>query len=76
MSLGTEVGIRPVDLVLDGDTAAHGKGHSNPPPLLTHVYCGQTAGWIRVPLVTEVGLDPGDFVSDGELGTQLPHDLL
>jgi len=27
--------------------------------------CGQTAGWIQMPLGTEVGLDPGDIVLDG-----------
>ena len=30
-----------------------------------HVFCGQTAGWIRMPLVTEQGLDPGHIVLDG-----------
>jgi len=28
--------------------------------------CGQTAGWIKMPLGTEVGLGPGDIVLDGE----------
>jgi len=27
-----------------------------------HVYCGQTAGWIKMPLGTEVGLGPDDIV--------------
>jgi len=31
-----------------------------------YVYCSQTAGWIRVPLGTEVGLSPGDIVLDGD----------
>ena len=30
-----------------------------------HVHCGQTAGWIRMPLGTEVGLSPGNTVLDG-----------
>jgi len=33
------------------------------------VYCGQTVGWIRMPLgieVGEVGLGPGDIVLDGD----------
>ena len=30
------------------------------------VYCGQTVGWIRIPLGTEVGLGPGDVVLDGD----------
>jgi len=28
------------------------------------VYCGQTVGWIKMPLGTEVGLGPGDIVLD------------
>ena len=31
-----------------------------------HVYCDQTAGWIRMPLATEVDLGPGHIVLDGE----------
>ena len=37
-----------------------------PPPLLAHVYCGQTARWIKIPLGTEVDLGPGDIVLDGD----------
>jgi len=33
---------------------------------VTLVYCGQTVGWIKIPLGTEVGLDPGDTVLDGD----------
>ena len=32
----------------------------------THVYCGQTAAWIKMPLGTEVGLGLRDIVLDGE----------
>jgi len=39
------------------------------PPVLAHVYCGQTAPCIRIPLGTEAGLGPGDIVLDG---TQFP----
>jgi len=52
------------------------KEHS--PKLLAHVYCGQTAGWIKMALgkPTEVGLGPGDIVLDGDpaplKGTQRP----
>ena len=31
-----------------------------------NVRCGQTAGWTKMPLGMEVGLDPGDFVFDGD----------
>jgi len=46
--------------------------------LVTFVYCGQTIGWIRMPFGTEVGLDPGDIVLDGdpaprEMGHSSPH---
>jgi len=33
------------------------------------VYCGQTVGWIRMLLGTELGLGPGDILLDE---TQLP----
>ena len=29
---------------------------------VTLVYCGQTVGWIKMPLGTEVGIGPGDIV--------------
>ena len=35
------------------------------PQFSTHVYCGQTAKWIKMALGTEVNLDPGDVVLDG-----------
>ena len=31
----------------------------------TSVYCGQTVGWIKMPLGTEVGLGTGHIVLDG-----------
>jgi len=33
---------------------------------ITLVYCGQTVGWIKMRLGTEVGLGPGDIVLDGD----------
>jgi len=36
------------------------------PKFSAHVYCGQTAGWIKMPLGMDVGLSPGDFVLDGD----------
>ena len=35
------------------------------PKFSAHVYCGQTAGWMKLVLGMEVGLSPGDFVLDG-----------
>jgi len=40
------------------------RGHS--PQFLAHVYCGQTAGWMKMPLGMEVGLSPGHIVLDGD----------
>ena len=34
------------------------------PQFSAHVYCGQTAGWIKVALGMEVGLYPGHIVLD------------
>jgi len=42
------------------------KGAKPPPQFFAHVYCGQTAGWIKMALAIEVGLSPGDFVLDGD----------
>jgi len=63
MPLGMEVGLSPGDFGLDGD----------PVPLpkkwrclqfSAHVYCGQTAAWIKLPLGTEVGVGLCDIVLD------------
>jgi len=53
MTLGMELGLGPGHIVLDGDPA---------PQFSAHVCCGQTAGWIKVPLGSEVDLDPDDTV--------------
>ena len=43
MTLGTEVGLGPGDIVLAGDPAPPKKGHNTPPPQFSAgVYCGQT----------------------------------
>jgi len=55
-------------IVLNGDPA-----HPHPPPkkkwgtapIFGRVYCGQAAGWINMPLGTEVGLGPVDIALDG-----------
>jgi len=66
---GMEVGLGPGDVVFDGDPAPPPlKGHS-PTQFLAHVYCGQTAGWMKTPLGTAVDLGPGHIVLDG---AQLP----
>jgi len=59
------VDLSPGDFVLDGDPAPlPNKGRS--PQFLAHVYCGQTAAWIKMPLGTEVDLGLRHIVLDGE----------
>jgi len=41
------------------------KGAEFPPQFSAYVYCGQTAGWIKTPLGTEVDLVPGHIVLEG-----------
>jgi len=51
MALGMEAGLYPGHIVLDGDPAPPQKrGHN--PQFSAHVYCGQTAVCIRIPLGT------------------------
>jgi len=42
----------------------HKKGRR--PQFSAYVYCGQTAAWIKVPLVTEVGVGLRDIALDGD----------
>ena len=51
--------------MLDGDPAPPAKKGGRP-QFSANVYCGQTAGWIKMPLGMEVGLGPGDIVLDGD----------
>jgi len=57
MPLGTEA---------EMGTRSPQKGGTAPSLILAHVYCGQTARWIKMTLGMEVGLSPGDFVLDGD----------
>jgi len=40
------------------------KRGAEPDQFSAHVYCGQTVGWIKVPLGMEVGLGSGHVVID------------
>ena len=56
------------------------KGHCPSPQFSVHVCCGQTAGWMKTPLGTDVDLGPGHIVFDGDLappakGAQQPPPL-
>ena len=51
------------------------KGHN--PQFLSNIHCGQTTGWMKTPLGTEVDRGPGHIVLDGvrglrERGTAAP----
>jgi len=57
----------PGHILLNGDPAPpHKKGGGHRTPHFSaHVYCGQTVGWIKMPLGMEVGLGSGHIVLDG-----------
>jgi len=71
MALGMKVGLGPGDFVFDGDPATpRTEGTPTTTQFLAHVYCGQTAGWMKTPR-------PGRIVLDGvtalrETGTAAP----
>jgi len=44
----------------------HQKGNTAAPHFSAHFFCGHMAGWIKIPLGTEVGLGPGHIVLDGD----------
>ena len=55
------------------ETDLHTKWHLDPFSHLAatvHICCSQMAGWIKMPLGMEVGLDPNDFVLDGDPAPQ------
>jgi len=67
MKLGTLVGLGPGHIVLGEEPVPPPlKTGQSPPPILAHVYCGQTAAWIKMPLGMEVGLGLGNTVLDGD----------
>jgi len=70
MTLGMEVGLGPVHIVLDGDITPLPKTGGRAPKFSAHLYYGQTAGCIKMPLGTEVGL--GLYATLCSMWTQLP----
>jgi len=64
-----DVGLGPGDFVFGGDPAPPPRKEGTAPTQflapLSHVYCGQTAGWIKIPLGTEVNLGLGNVVLYG-----------
>jgi len=49
-----------------GTSSSPQKGGRAPPQFSSHVYCGQTAGWIKMALGMEVGLGPAHTVLNGD----------
>jgi len=77
MPLGMEVGLSPGTLCSMGTQLPPEKRAHPPTQFLAHVYCGQTAGWMKSPLGTEADLGPDQIVLDGvpairERGTAAP----
>ena len=69
MPLGTEVGLGPGHIVLDGDPALPLPpkwGGSKDPQFSAQLYCDQTTRWINKPLGTEVGHGPCHIVLHGD----------
>ena len=56
---GIELGLGPGDFVLDGDSAPVPQKEGGAPKFSAHVYCGQTAGWMKPVLGMEVDLSSG-----------------
>jgi len=67
-AIGRDVGDSPSDIVLDGAPAHLPQKEAEPISLQfsAHVYCGQTAGWMNVPLSPEVDLSSSHTVLDGD----------
>ena len=65
MKLGTQIGLNPGHIVLDGDPAPPPSKGQNP-QFSSHICCGQMAGWIKMPHGREVGLSSTDVVLDGD----------
>jgi len=66
MPLGMEVGLKPEDVVLDGDPVhLPQKGGGAPHQFLAHVYCSRMARWVKMALGMDVGLGPDDTVRWG-----------
>ena len=65
MPLGMEVDFSPGDFVRWGPSPPFPKRRRSP-QFSAHVYCGQTAGWIKMALGMEVGLGLIHIVQYGD----------
>jgi len=74
MPLGTEVNLGPGDVVLDGVATPPKMGTSF--KFSVHIYCDQTAGWMKTPLGMGADLDPDHIVLDPASPTKGAHQPL
>jgi len=65
MPLGRNIGLDPSDTVRWGPSSPLTK-RGRTPQYSAHVYCGQTAAWIKMPLDVEIGLGQCYIVLDGD----------
>jgi len=65
MPLGRDVSLDQSNIAFDGDSTPLPK-RGQIPQFLARVYCGQTAGRMKLPLGTEVDLGPYHTVLDGD----------
>jgi len=72
MLFGTEVGLRPSEIVLDADPAPLPK-RGRSPQFSADICCGQMAGWMKMSLGMEVGLGPSHVVLDGDSAPPPPN---
>jgi len=63
---GMEVGLDPTTMCEMGTQLPLPEKGQSTPEFSAHVYCGQTAGCIKMPLGVKVRLSPGDFVLHGD----------
>ena len=71
MKLGMQLGLDRSNIVLDGDPAPSHQNGGTAPKFSAHVCCSQTAGSIKMPLGTMVGLGPGNGPSSTPRGYSL-----
>jgi len=82
MPLSMDVGLSQGNFVLHGDQSPSPTKGRTPPKKSAHVYCGQMAGWIKMPIGMEVGLGLRDIVFDVDpasprkMGTPTPTQFL
>jgi len=69
LDMEVPVGLSPGDIVLHREPSPpppNKKMGGQQPPTFWPMYCGQTAGWMTLPLGTEIGLGLGHTVLDGD----------